>query len=65
VKDILIIIHQSIVEQDHRPFKKRVRFMFGLKSSHTTTFVISRIEAMNIVEKEQLVLWDKSHQNQV
>ncbi|MED4286637.1 IS6 family transposase [Priestia megaterium] len=55
----------NIVEQDHRFIKKRVLSMLGLKSFSTATSVISGIEAMHMVKKGQLVLWDKSVQNQV
>ncbi|MED1622300.1 IS6 family transposase [Bacillus pseudomycoides] len=55
----------NIVEQDHRFIKKRVRSMLGLKSFGTTTSIISGIEAMHMVKKGQLVLLDKSVQNQV
>ncbi|UNP79071.1 IS6 family transposase [Bacillus nitratireducens] len=55
----------NIVEQDHRFIKKRVRSMLGLKSFRTATSIISGIEAMHMVKKGQLVLLDKSVQNQV
>ncbi|MCY8235430.1 IS6 family transposase [Priestia endophytica] len=55
----------NIVEQDHRFIKKRVRPMFGLKSFRTATFIISRIETMNIIKKGQLVSRNQSVQNQV
>jgi len=55
----------NIVEQDHRFIKKRVRSMLGLKSFRTAKFIISGIETMHIVKKGQLVLRDKSVQNQV
>ena len=55
----------NIVEQDHRFIKKRVRSMLGLKSFRTATSIISGIEAMHMVKKGQLVLRDKSVQNQV
>ncbi len=55
----------NIVEQDHRFIKKRVRSMLGLKSFCTATFIISGIEAMHMVKKGQLILRDKSVQNQV
>ncbi|PGC30997.1 IS6 family transposase [Bacillus pseudomycoides] len=55
----------NIVEQDHRFIKKRVRSMLGLKSFGTTTSIISGIETMHMVKKGQLVLLDKSVQNQV
>jgi IS6 family transposase len=53
------------VEQDHRFIKKRVRSMLGLKSFCTARSIISGIEAMHMAKKGQLVLWDKSVQNQV
>ncbi|MED1060466.1 DDE-type integrase/transposase/recombinase [Bacillus mycoides] len=53
------------VEQDHRFIKKRVRSMLGLKSFRTATSIISGIEAMHMVKKGQLILLDKSVQNQV
>ena len=55
----------NIVEQDHRFIKKRVRSMLGLKSFRTATSILSGIEAMHMVKKGQLVLLDKSVQNQV
>ena len=54
----------NVIEQDHRFIKKRVRSMLGLKFFHSAKFVISRIEAMHMIKKEQLVLRDKSVQNQ-
>jgi transposase, IS6 family len=45
----------NIVEQDHRFIKKRVRSMLELKSFRTAKSIISRIEAMHIVKKRQLV----------
>ena len=55
----------NIVEQDHRFIKKRVRTMLGFKSFRTAKSIISGIEAMHMVKKGQLVLRDKSAQNQV
>ena len=55
----------NIVEQDHRFIKKRVRTMLGFKSFRTAKAIISGIEAMYMVKKGQLVLQDKSAQNQV
>jgi len=55
----------NIVEQDHRFVKKRVRSMLGLKSFRTATSIISGIEEMHMIKKGQLVLRDKSVQNQV
>ncbi|MED0857952.1 DDE-type integrase/transposase/recombinase, partial [Bacillus pseudomycoides] len=54
----------NIVEQDHRFIKKRVRSMLGLKSFGTATSIISGIEAMHMVKKEQIDLRDQSVQNQ-
>ena len=39
--------------------------MLGFKSFRTATSIISGLEAMHIIKKEQLVLLDKSAQNQV
>ncbi|WP_257130941.1 transposase, partial [Bacillus pseudomycoides] len=55
----------NIVERDHQFIKKRVHSMLGLKSFRTATSIISGIEAMHMVKKGQLVLLDKSVQNQV
>ncbi|WP_348771252.1 IS6 family transposase [Priestia flexa] len=55
----------NIVEQDHRFIEKKVRSMLGLKSFRTATSILSGIEAMHIIKKGQLVLRDKSVQNQV
>jgi len=55
----------NIVEQDHRFIKKRIRSTLGLKSFDTATSILSGIEAMHMVKKGQLVLLDKSVQNQV
>jgi IS6 family transposase len=54
----------NIVEQDHL-IKKRIHSMLGLKSFRTAKSIISGIEAMHMVKKEQLVLREKSVQNQV
>ncbi|CAM4305968.1 IS6 family transposase [Bacillus paramycoides] len=51
----------NIVEQDHRFIKKRVRSMLGLKSFRTA----KSIEAMHIIKKGQLILRDKSVQNEM
>jgi len=55
----------NIVEQDHRFIKKRIRSMLGFKCFDTATSILSGIEAMHMVKKGQLVLLDKSVQNQV
>ncbi|MGX5586521.1 IS6 family transposase [Bacillus thuringiensis] len=54
----------NIVEQDHRFIKKRIRFMLGLKSFRTATFILAGVEAMHMIKKEQIDLRDQSVQNQ-
>ncbi|PJN52457.1 hypothetical protein BAWEI_58910 [Bacillus mycoides] len=54
----------NIVEQDHRFIKRRVRSMLGLKSFKTAISILSGVEAMHMMKKGQLVLLDKSVQNQ-
>ncbi|PHC80873.1 IS6 family transposase [Bacillus pseudomycoides] len=54
----------NIVEQDHRFIKKRVRSMLGFKSFDTATFILSGVEAMHMIKKEQIDLRDQSVQNQ-
>ncbi len=55
----------NIVEQDHRFIKKRVRSMLGLKSFRTASWMISGIEAMHMMKKEQVHQRVKSAQNEV
>ncbi len=52
------------MEQDHRLIKKRVRSMFGFKSFKTATSILSGVEAMHMMKKEQIDLRDQSVQNQ-
>ncbi|WP_131799038.1 DDE-type integrase/transposase/recombinase, partial [Bacillus mycoides] len=54
----------NIVEQDHRFIKKRVRPMLGLKPFKTATSILSGVEAMHMIKKEQIDLRDQSVQNQ-
>ncbi|RWS39026.1 IS6 family transposase [Bacillus mycoides] len=54
----------NIVEQDHRFIKRRVRSMLGLKSFKTTISILSGVEAMHMIKKEQIDLRDQSVQNQ-
>ncbi|KFM95734.1 transposase IS66 family protein [Bacillus clarus] len=54
----------NIVEQDHRFIKRRVRSMLGFKSFKTVIFILSGVEAVHMMKKGQLVLPDKSVQNQ-
>ncbi|CAM4287117.1 hypothetical protein BAPA111461_27085 [Bacillus paramycoides] len=52
----------NIVEQDHRIIKKRIRSM--LESFDTATSILSGVEAMHMIKKEQITLWNQSVQNQ-
>ncbi|MED1270772.1 IS6 family transposase, partial [Bacillus mycoides] len=54
----------NIVEQDHRFIKKRVCSMLGFKSFKTVTSILSGVEAMHIIKKEQIDLRDQTVQNQ-
>ncbi|UNT71731.1 IS6 family transposase (plasmid) [Bacillus sp. N447-1] len=54
----------NIVEQDHRFIKKRIRSMLGFKSFDTATSILSGVEAMHMIKKEQIDLRDPSVQNQ-
>ncbi|HHK5599315.1 TPA: IS6 family transposase [Bacillus tropicus] len=53
----------NIVEQDHRFIKKRIRSMLGFKSYKTSASILSGVEAMHMVKKEQIDLQDQSVQN--
>ena len=54
----------NIVEQDHRFIKRRVIPMLGFKSFNTATSILSGVEAMHMIKKEQIDLRDQSIQNQ-
>ncbi|MGG0079118.1 Protein of unknown function [Bacillus cereus] len=54
----------NIVEQDHRFIKKRIRSMLGFKCFDTATSILSGVEAMHMIKKEQVDLRDQSAQNQ-
>ncbi|PEE34221.1 IS6 family transposase, partial [Bacillus pseudomycoides] len=54
----------NIVEQDHRFIKKRVLPMLGFKSFDTATSILSGVEAMHMIKKEQIDLRNQSVQNQ-
>ncbi|KKB34492.1 Mobile element protein [Bacillus thermotolerans] len=45
----------NIVEQDHRFIKKRVHSMLGLKSFRTAKSILSGIEEMHIIKKDNLL----------
>lgn len=54
----------NIVEQDHRFIKKRIRSMLEFKSYQTAVSILSGVEAMHMVKKEQIDLRNPSVQNQ-
>ncbi|MFS8355135.1 IS6 family transposase (plasmid) [Bacillus nitratireducens] len=54
----------NIVEQDHRFIKKRIHSMLGFKCFDTATSILSGVEAMHMIKKEQIDLRDQSIQNQ-
>ncbi|WP_141520929.1 DDE-type integrase/transposase/recombinase, partial [Bacillus pseudomycoides] len=54
----------NIVEQDHRFIKKRIRSMLGFKCFDTATSILSGVEAIHMIKKEQIDLRDQSLQNQ-
>ncbi|RAN73317.1 IS6 family transposase [Bacillus sp. SRB_331] len=54
----------NIVEQDHRFIKNRIRSMLGFKSYKTAASILSGVEAMHMVKKEQIDLQGQSVQNQ-
>ncbi|KFM95678.1 integrase core domain protein [Bacillus clarus] len=54
----------NIVEQDHRFIKKRIRSTLGFKCFDTATSILSGVEAMHRIKKEQIDLRDQSVQNQ-
>ncbi|KXY30929.1 transposase [Bacillus cereus] len=53
----------NIVEQDHRFIKRRIRSMLGLKSFRTAVSILSGVEAMHMIKKEQIDLQNQSVQN--
>ena len=50
----------NIVEQDHRFIKRRIRSMLGFKSFQTAVSILSGIEAMHMIKKEQIDLQNQS-----
>ena len=54
----------NIVEQDYRFIKKRICSMLGFKCFDTATSILSGVEAMHMMKKEQIDLRDQSVQNQ-
>lgn len=53
----------NIVEQDHDFIKKRIRSMLGFKSYKTSASILSSVESMHMVKKEQFDLPDQSVKN--
>ncbi|PEX41126.1 IS6 family transposase, partial [Bacillus cereus] len=41
-----------------------IRSMLGFKSFDTATSILSGVEAMHMIKKEQIDLWDQSVQSQ-
>ncbi|MBM6647142.1 IS6 family transposase [Bacillus sp. RIT 809] len=54
----------NIVEQDHRFLKKRIQSMLGFKCFDTVTSILSGVEAMHMIKKEQVDLRNQSVQNE-
>lgn len=54
----------NIVEQDHPIIKNRIRSMLELKSFDTAISILSGVEAMHMIKKEQINLRNQSIQNQ-
>ncbi len=54
----------NMVEQDHRFIKKRILSMLRLKSFDTAIYILSGVEAMRMIKKEQINLRNQSIQNQ-
>ncbi|AIW87929.1 Transposase [Bacillus mycoides] len=53
-----------MVEQNHRFIQKRIRSMLGFKLYQTTASILSGVEAMHMIKKGQIDLWDQSVQKQ-
>lgn len=54
----------NIVEQDHRFIKRRVIPMLEFRSFDTAISILSGVEAMHMIKKEQIDLRNQSIQNQ-
>ncbi|EJS56251.1 hypothetical protein ICG_02449 [Bacillus cereus BAG1X1-3] len=54
---------KNILEQDHCFIKKRIRSMLEFKSYKTSASILSGVEAMHMLKKEQIDLQDQSVQN--
>ncbi|PGZ11049.1 hypothetical protein COE43_27725, partial [Bacillus cereus] len=63
----LSISHTTIMRWVHQygpELDKRIRSMLGLKSFDTATSILSGVEAMHMIKKEQIALRSQSVQNQ-
>ena len=54
----------NIVEQDPRFIKKQIRSMLGFKCFDTATSILSGVEVIHMIKKEQVNLRDQSILNQ-
>ncbi|CAM4251493.1 Integrase catalytic domain-containing protein [Bacillus paramycoides] len=54
----------NIVEQDHRIIRRRIRSMLGPKSFDIATSILSGVEAMHMIKKEQIALRNQFVKNQ-
>jgi len=62
-----MIVHDSnlkTINSNPTQLKKRIRSMLGLKCFDTATSILSGVEAMHMIKKEQIDLQDQSVQNQ-
>ncbi|MGF1438361.1 IS6 family transposase [Bacillus thuringiensis] len=55
----------NVVEQDHRFIKQRIRSMLGLKSLDTDISILSEVEPMHIIKKEQIIQNQKEFVHQL
>ena len=55
----------NVVEQDHRFIKKRIRSMLGLKSLDTAISILSEVEPMHMIKKEQIIQNQKEFVHQL
>ncbi|MED2801097.1 DDE-type integrase/transposase/recombinase, partial [Bacillus thuringiensis] len=55
----------NVVEQDHRFIKKHIRSMLGLKSFDTAISILSEVEPMHMIKKEQIIQNQKEFVHQL
>uniref|UniRef100_UPI00313C7602 hypothetical protein n=1 Tax=Bacillus sp. OTU530 TaxID=3043862 RepID=UPI00313C7602 len=53
-----------MIKQDHGFIKKRAHPMIGSKSSRTAKKISSGMEAIHMLQKKQVFLWERSVKNQ-